>query len=122
MACGLFSACFQTVFGSFPNVPRDDTFRSCAHARAPASVWDPFRATFLNPTPTLFRGYRRKLTPSPFTRQFGMGPILSLRFLPTTSPLKRVPWYCLKCDYSLTGSDRASARSVGPRYKTLGGE
>jgi hypothetical protein len=89
--CGLFSACFQAIFGSFANadrrVPDGDT-----HAReCDGASMGPFCATSLNPRRRPSRTVPVKLPPSPDTRQLGMGPILGLRFFAHDRPLDTEP-------------------------------
>jgi hypothetical protein len=89
MVCSLFSARFQAVFGSFANpdrrVPVGDTH---ARERDGASMGPILRHVF-EPNPTPFCEVPVKLPSFPDKRQFGMGPVLGSRFLPTTSRSRR---------------------------------
>jgi hypothetical protein len=105
---GLFSGCFRVVcechemalFSNGTPNARTETKTDprpvlglpkgvTPSVRAIDSAWDPFCATFLNPRRRPSRTVPVKLPPSPVTQQFGMGPILGLRFLPTTSRSRR---------------------------------
>jgi len=92
MVCGLFSACFQAVFGSFAKrlqTPIGACQRvTLTHASATASMGPILRHVF-EPDPSPFCEVPVKLAPSPVKRHFGMGPIFGLRFLPTTGPSSR---------------------------------